>query len=201
MKSNKRTRAIFFTVLAVVVVLCVIVGIRNYQKPVGAGLSEAEIAALRETYPVCGDDAKLSPLIDKRDPTWEEIKENSDTFVYATIDGEWTKYESSYGFEQYEYPITVLEDTQGYFEYGKQMTISANIAFIEYNPDLKPGMKIIFPVNLKSEEETRLSFSVEGMYYVTDDETVLSAFDEDKHAVEPKLTGKKLWMLMEDVKK
>lgn len=201
MKPNKRTRAIFFTVLAVVVVICTAVGVWGCQKPVGAGLSEAEIAALRETYPVCGDDAKLSPLVDKRDPTWEEIKENSDTFVYATVDGEWTKYESSYGFEQYEYPITVLEDTESYFEPGKQMTISANIAFIEYNPDLKPGMKIIFPVSLKSEEETRLSFSVEGMYYVTDDETVLSAFDEDKHAVEPKLTGKKLWMLMEDVKK
>lgn len=72
---------------------------------------------------------------------------------------------------------------------------------IEYNPDFRPGMKIFFPVMLESQEGTWLDFNVEGTYYVTEDEHVLSAFDEDKIAMKKKMTGKKLSILMQDVKK
>lgn len=204
-KPEKRARPALFALLAAVLVLCAAIVFEVYQTTTGARLSEAQIAALRESYPVCGDIGKIPQNIDRFGfPTWEEIKERSDTFLYATIDGEWSKYFRTYGLYgsySYEYPITVIEDTEGCFEPGEMLTIASNLSLLEYNPDLKPGMKIIFPVSLEFQEETRLYFSVEGMYYVTEDDYVLSAFDEDKHAVKQKMTGKKLRALMREVKK
>lgn len=202
MKLNRKNRPALFILLALLLLSGCAAGFGVYQTTIGASLSQAQIAELRETYPICGDDNKIPQVIEKsgKNPTWEEIKERSDTFVYATVDGEWTTYQR-FIYDWYEYPITVIEDTEGFFQPGEKLSIASNLALIEYNPDFRPGMKIFFPVMLESQEGTRLDFSVEGTYYVTEDEHVLSAFDEDKIAMEKKMTGKKLSVLMQDVKK
>ena len=103
-------------------------------------------------------------------------------------------------YEFYEYPITVIEDTSGIYEAGDQITISDNVMFMEANPKLNSGMRVVVPVMVDDDVSTRANFNVYGTYYVTEDGYALSAFDEEV-AQTRAMTGVKVEALLEQLKK
>lgn len=219
MKLNKKTGTVFFTLMALILVAGCTIGLLFSRNVFDTSLSETQIMELRETYPICGDVAKIPALVEKRDFTWAEIKKYNDTFIYATIDGEMMTFqryvstgdpeldkkrqENGIGdvYTFYEYPITVIEDTEGLYQPGDKLTMAANTIFLDYNPKLSKGMKMIIPAVPDSQKETRVQFGLKGMYYVTEDEHVLSAFDESTALMKEKLTGKKVDTLLRELKK
>lgn len=164
-------------------------------------LTDEQISQLREQYPICGiiepPNVSLNHNI-----SLEDIIELSDSFIYGKVVGDYKTYfvNASTGkteadkkrkekgiedtFEFYEYTLNVIEDTEDKYQKGDVITISDNIIFKDYNPKLSDGMKVIVPVfegkNVK--HPTRRSYSVIGMYYVTDDGYAISAFSENKQA-------------------
>ena len=177
-------------------------------------LSEEEITVLRETYPLCGN---LSGL-DMRYATMAEEIEHNDTFVYGTVEGESSTYVksvlngerqpegtrpngSAFLYEYYSYTVSVIEDSEGIYQGGEKIQIEAPMSFVDFNPRLSDGMKIVVPILLDSESETLTYFGAMGMYYVTEDGYVLSVVDEALMEMEEPLTGVKLEKLLEKVKK
>ena len=164
-------------------------------------LTDEQISQLREQYPICGiiepPNVSLNHNI-----SLEDIIELSDSFVYGEVVGDYKTYfvNASTGkteadkkrkekgiedtFEFYEYTLNVINDTEGKYQKGDVITISDNIIFKDYNPKLSDGMKVVVPVfegkNVK--HPTRRSYSVIGMYYVTNDGYAISAFSENKQA-------------------
>lgn len=164
-------------------------------------LTNEQISSLREQYPICA--IKEPPNVSmNHNISLEDIIELSDSFVYGEVVGDYKTYlvNASTGkdevdkkrkekgiedtFEFYEYTLNVINDTEGKYQKGDVITISDNIIFKDYNPKLSDGMKVVVPVfegkNVK--HPTRRSYSVIGMYYVTDDGYAISAFSENKQA-------------------
>ena len=144
--------------------------------------------------------------------------ERSDTFIYGTVVGDSSEYlvtasagnsaldekreENGLGstYEFYEYPISVISDTNGLFKKGEQITIAASKEFEDYNPHLSTGMEVVVPMIRDDEKATHTQFMVHGMYYVTGDGYVLSAYDEAA-ATEKKLSGMKVEALLREIEK
>ena len=185
----------------------------NEPKP---HLSEAQIAELREQYPVCG--IKLPPMVDMKVVTLEETIEKAETFVYGEVVGECSTYYKNITtgheeldekrkangisdvYEFYEYTITVLDDSEDKHIKGDEITITANSMFMEYNPQLSDGMRVVVPVIQTKGKASRYYYGVEGMYYVTEDGYALSAFDEQTRAKKA-YSGVKVEDLLEALKK
>lgn len=196
-----------------------IVGLTGYfivENKSGQRLSEEQIAEWRQEYPICG--LHLPPLVDMGVPSFDQVKENADTFVYGTVTGEmstYTEYIStgssvldtkrqnagvSDAYTFYEYPISVIEDTAGLYKAGDCITIAANMVFVDYNPQLSEGMKVVVPVIQDSDKPGRTQFGVQGMYYVTEEDYVLSAFEESAMDMKP-MSGMKVGELLKKLKK
>lgn len=157
-------------------------------------LTEQQIAFLRDKYPIYG--LKTPPTVDMAPPSLESGIRVADTFVYGEILEELPTYEKYIPFgipafdgktegkglsnteTFYEHSVLVISDSEGLYEKGDVITIAANIIFKEHNPELKSGMKFVIPVSKDDDKEGRTQFSVSGMYHVTDDGYVISAFDE-----------------------
>ncbi len=179
-------------------------------------LSEEVIAELREEYPVCGIKSPPNLFLLRRDLS--EVKELTETFVYGKVIGEMSIYQvearlsnealrekrNANGindiFEHYEYTISVIGDTEGIYSGGETITIAANADFMEYNPKLKDGMKVVVPIIRDKRVKGRTSYTVNGMYYVTDDDYAITAFDETKNGKRV-LNGVKVDVLMKELKK
>lgn len=185
----------------------------NEPKP---HLSEAQIVALREQYPVCGI---ITPLLgDMRESTLEEAVERAETFVYGEVVGDYSTYYKNIStgheeldakrkangisdvYEFYEYTINVFNDTEGKYTKGEQITLADNTEFMEYNPQLSDGMRVVVPIIQSKEKESRYYYGVNGMYYVTEDGYALSAFDEQTRAKKA-YSGVKVEDLLEALKK
>jgi hypothetical protein len=168
----------------------------NEPKP---HLTEAQIAELREQYPIYG--IKVPPLVERgKEATLEEAIERAESFVYGEVIGDYTIYYKniSTGHEEldakrkangisdleefYEYTITVLDDTEGLFTKGEQITIASNTMFMEYKPSLSDGMQVVVPVIQSREKESRYGYGVEGTFYITEDGYAIAAFDEARRA-------------------
>lgn len=179
-------------------------------------LSEAQIAQLREQYPICG--IKLPPMLDMKEVTLEETIEKAETFVYGKVVGERSTYYKNIStgheeldtkrkangisdvYEFYEYTIIVLDDSEGKHTKGDEITITANSMFLEYNPQLSDGMRVVVPVIQTKGKASRYYYGVEGMYYVTEDGDAISAFDEVRLAKKA-YSGVKVEDLLEALKK
>ncbi len=216
MKATGKQRRFWKIVLPVVVLAAICTVCYSVSHP--QSLSESEIAKLRQKYPVCGDISKIQNAGSYRTPTWDQIQEVNDTFIYCTIERDMTTYdayistgnseldkkrqENGIGdvYKFYEYPITVIEDAAGIFQPGDKLTIAANMAFVDFNPHLSKGMKVIAPVILDMDKDTRTQFGVQGFYYVTEDGYALSAFDEQKASMKTPVTGKKADVLLRELK-
>lgn len=149
-------------------------------------------------------------------PSLEFGIRGADTFVYCEILEELPTYQKyvSTGIPEldakmeskglsntetfYEHSVLVISDSEGLYEKGDVITIAANIIFEEDNPELKPGMKFVIPVSKDDDKEGRTQFNVSGMYHVTDDGYVISAFDEATS--KQKLSGIKVESFFEKVR-
>lgn len=175
-------------------VLCVVVIGVMFLNGHQHRLSEAEVSALRNEYPVYGDvNLFHGPM---RIPTLREVKENVDTFVYGVVEGEVSTYSRSLSagnaeldgkrkgngindiFEYDAYTLSVITDTEGVYKAGDKISISSPKEFAELNPVLSAGMEIVVPITRDEEEPDRNYYAVFGMYYVTEDQYAISAFDE-----------------------
>ena len=210
----KKTKHIFLVIIFLTI--CSIVFILNSaQKP----LSETEILDLRDQYPIYG--IRIPETISMQEVTLEEYiqYDSLDSFVYGEVVGELStfgknistgyseldekinKYVVNPSHDFYEYTISVIKDTEGRYKKGEQITIAANILFINYNPTLSDGMKVVVPVLEDEPSINREWFHVIGMYYVTEDDYVISAYDEDKFLTRNNMSGMKVDDLLKELAK
>lgn len=163
-------------------------------------LTAQEIAALREVYPLCGK----PDLIEMRDVPLEEYIERADTFVYGEIVGEGRYFTKAFGIrdvEFYEYTLTVLDDSEGIYENGTQITFVANALLEDSNPKLRDGMRMVVPVTAEEGVPGRTSFGTQGVFYVTEDGYAITAFDEAQTGTKLDLNGVRVEKLLDAVRK
>lgn len=180
-------------------------------------LTETQIEALREQYPICGRIVPALASISKS--SLEDVKGRVESFVYGEVVGDISTYyvNASTGtieldekrqkhgindvFEFYEYTISVISDTEGKYESGELITIAANSDMKNYNPKLTDGMKVVVPVTEDDKVDNRNYYNVVGTFYVTDDGYAISAFDEEPAKLRRSLSGIKVEELMKELKK
>jgi hypothetical protein len=211
MRNKKSIAIICGTVLAAIT--SIVLGMNKTNR-----LSESEISNLRKQYPVCGTDDMGSLAVQISETLEEKLARNNIySFVYGEVAGDRETYfynlatgdevlESKLSgtglsvYEYYEYPILVLEDTEGYHAKGEMITIAGNMMFKDSKPELTNGMKIVVPLVENYDKESRNYFTEVGMYYVTDDEYVLSAYDEESLS-NTAYTGLKVQALLKELGK
>jgi len=172
-----------------ILLICILAQINHRE----SRLTDSQIASLRETYPIYG--VKIPPLIEMHTPAFTEVKNSVETFVYGEVVGEAQTYHKLYDF--YEYPLSIIKDTKGKYQTGDHITITANKIFEDYNPKLSAGMKVVVPVTADTEVAGRTHYTVIGMYYVTEDGYVLSAYEES----DVNYSGLKIEELLKRLKK
>lgn len=160
-------------------------------------LSEAEIAALREKYPIHG--TKIPETVCMVQYSFEEAVEMANTVIYGEVTGDYESYFSGI-VDWYEYPVNVIEDTEGLFLKGEQIFINHTEIMKDYYGTLSEGMKVIVPVIKDNDGGNRYNYSVIGMYYVTEDGYVISAYDEESLA-DQVYSGMKGQQFLEKVRK
>lgn len=159
-------------------------------------LNSDQINILREQYPVY---TGIAPFVEiSRELTLQEVGEASYTFVHGKIIGDSFRYsknigtgiseidekqDSMGGFDEefYGYTLQVIRDTENKFEQNNIITIEVNAIFSDMLPVLKDGMEVIVPVTewATTERPNRYNYTRTGMYYVTPDDYVLSAYQEE----------------------
>lgn len=183
-------------------------------------LDEAQIIALRENYPICG--LEVPPMIEMMPLSLEQVKNYAETFVYGEVVGDFEIYSTKLStgntmldeqrkengisdeYSFYEYTISVISDTEGLMRKGEKITISDNVIFMDYNPKLSDGMKVVVPISGRDKDvASRTSFLVDGMYYVIEDEYAISVFDESATYSKSKdaLSGVKVDVLLKKLRK
>lgn len=157
-------------------------------------LSRGQIEQLREEYPMADAPADMEFL-------WQPVENKigiSDTFIYAEIIGEKNYYSRSVSmgdeeldkkleskggniFSYFEVPVRIIQDSEGLYQEGDEITISANCIYEDTAPRMEPGMKIVASISNDStgtQPDYRKSYGLIGFYYVTDDGYALAAFPE-----------------------
>lgn len=144
-------------------------------------LTEAEIQLLRQTYPIYnpGKAEELGtghPL--------DALRGNS-TLVVAEIMNESLTYEESWGSGNgvYPYQIEVVTDSEGLFEKGEVIYLYCTKDDWYYEPKFDQGTRLAFIITEHDLERDpkRWEVSWEEMYYVTEDNHVLSMFNESAY--------------------
>ncbi len=213
---NRRKNIIIFSALLVVLSICCIINECNKHDR----LEEAQIAELRNDYPICGLEAP--GMIDLVPLSLSEVKARAETFVYGEVIGEFDIYSTKLStgntaldeqrqengiideYSFYEYTISVIADTEGILKKGEKITISDNAIFMDYNPKLSDGMKVVVPIMRRDNDVVnRAYYTTSGMFYVTDDEYVISVFDENTTTSKAKdlLSGVNVDVLLKKLKK
>ncbi len=168
-------------VLVICCLVAVLVGVL-YEEPVPEErLTPEQIAALRDEYPIM---PISTPLIDARLVDIEEVIERVDSFVYGEVTGDLVKFTSPmYGFKRYEYAFTVIDDSNGKYAKGEQITVAASMETKECDPQLYKGMKIVLPVSKDDDVPSRSYFGSQGAFYVTPDGYTLPVVENEKDTV------------------
>lgn len=212
-------KVILISCLIIVIISISLICYFNHTDTVEDRLTDEQIAMLREQYPICGT-ADIPTISLNPNIKLEYIIERVDSFVYGEVIGDYSTYyvnaltgkteldakRKANGikdtFEFYEYTISVIDDSEGKHKKGDIITIADNVDFMDYNPKLSDGMKIVVPVFVRKTKNhpTRRDYDVCGMYYVTDAGYAISAYDETK-ATEKALTGIKVEQLLKELKK
>ena len=183
-------------------------------------LEETQIATLREKYPICG--LEVPATLSMTHLSLDQVKNYAETFVYGEIVGDFETYSTKLStgnivldenrkenglsdeYSYYEYTISVINDTEGIIKKGEKITISDNVIFMDYNPKLSDGMRVVVPIMWRDEDvPTRAYYTVDGMYYVTEEGYAISAFDENATYSKSKdeLSGVKVDTLLKKLKK
>ena len=203
----KKNFCIVFIITLIITIACYMMYI-NFDR-----LTDVQIEALRDEYPICfGEPYGVSMIY----PSLEDITSIADTFVYAKIVGDVKRYtidisvendaleekHKQYGisntYEFYEYTLEIIRDTEKQFtrSNGQTITIVANSMFEEYYPVLKKDMRVVVPVHKRN--DNKYDYTKYGFYYVTEDDYVLSAFEESSISSK---SGIKINSLMDQLKK
>lgn len=190
---KKRNKHIFISTVLIVCFLFtfIFVYINSNNR-----LSEKQISNLREQYPICGINTPIFATMSEI--LLEDAIDTFDSFVYGEVIGESTTYYKTIStgypevdakmqskgmsnvYEFYEYTLRVIKDTEEKYTEGETITIASNVMFKDFNPKLSDGMKVVVPVTRNTDKPSRNDYIVVGMYYVTDEGYVISAFDESK---------------------
>ena len=180
--------AVLYLILATAFVA---MGVWQVGKP-PERLSEAEIAELREEYPVFP--LAFPPMVDGRFPTLDELIVDVDFFVYGEV------IEKYYN---YRYTIRVIQDTEGFYEKGEEITIRNGIMFADYTVSFEEGMKIVYGAGVSKKDAKETGYIGVGTYYVTEDGYVLSAFPEEPKTMKwhRPYTGVKVEYLLRKLRK
>ncbi len=214
----KNKKALWIVGLLVLCCLAVVlVGVLQKQAQPEDRLTPEQKEALREEYPICG--IKMPPLISMRKSDIETVRTHVETFVYGEVTSDIIKYNTTVSLENedladkraengiddtvdfYEYEFTVLDDSDGIYAKGDKITISANIEFIEYNPQLYKGMKIIVPLTKVKKEAGRRYFSGNGSFYVTPDGYTIPVMESKAKSNDEMYSGLKVEDLLAKLKK
>ena len=178
-------------------------------------LSEKEIWELRKSYPMSEMTCALGQVnVVPLDRLLE--RGTIQTFVYGEVIGDVmlsskkfsvgdevmdTKLEK-HGLdftEYFEYKISVIEDTEEKYQKGDIVTIYSNSIYRDMYPEFSDGMKVIVPLAEGDEGQNRDTYGVVGMYYVTDNDYAISAYDEDEYAMST-YSGLRVNTLLEELK-
>lgn len=222
----KKSRKLMIAVLFSVIFLFFVIQIRIIKESKDVKrLSEEEILQLREEYPISG--LESPPMVDMMQVTLEEYIESINkynepgafTFVYGEVVGEAFTYDEyiSTGIEAlddknksngidlnhefYGYKISVIKDTEGRYQEGDQIVISANIMFIEYNPTFSDGMRVVVPVLENDPSDNEVWYDVVGMYYITENDYAISAYDEETLLEREPMSGMHIDKLLKQLHK
>ena len=161
-------------------------------------LSEAEIAELREEYPILP--LSFSCLMSYHIPSLDEVTEDMECFTYAEI------VKDSDTYSNYRYTLRVIRDTEGFYRPGEEILIGPDYRKNNGKPHFRAGMKIVYGTYLSKYREGNpkdTEYTVIGTYYVTDDGYVLSAFPEIPEIMKDRepYTGVKVEYLLKKLRK
>ena len=166
-------------VIILSIILFVLMGVVYviYKNPVPViSLSEEEIEALREIYPVNDD---TPPNADMVEATFEQYIDRCNCFVVAEIVSEADKYYKkgivSDAFIKYE--VRIIRDVWDNIEQDT-VEMSYNSMFDVGMPSMDVGSKFIIGGSYNS-ETSMLGITSYTMFYVTDDGYVLSVKSEE----------------------
>lgn len=208
MKRINRKNALALIAGLLATLLCALTACAPAAEP----LTDAEIEALREKYPVS---TEKPSMLSMRDQTFAQWIEQMDTVAYVEITGESQFYSIALGGSDekpmekeetvdssraghFEYPAKVIRDATGVFKGGEQITISSPQMLFDVTPAFKAGDRIAVGVAKDKYKETRYQFAYLCAYYVTEDEHILSCFQELEG---DEKTGLTIDGLFEEVKK
>ena len=157
--------------------ILVVTGLLWVQQP-PKRLSEAEIAELREEYPVHED--YFNQLIGPIRIPMERWTVMMDSVVYGEV----------VGGSPHCPVIRVIRDTEGMFRAGDELQLSVGRDFIAHCAALEIGTRIVTPVSNQN-PGGEISYYREVTYYVTEEGYLLSLYPEEAFA-EPSFTGRTL---------
>lgn len=216
MRMKKKYWLLFSFLL--VCTLCISMGV--YQQSANLKrLNEGQIEELRKDYPIY--QLTSPPEVFRRYPSLDEAIEDADSFIYGEIIGGMETYSEyiSTGIPAldekqkrlghnsattfYKYTLRVIEDTEGVYKPGEELTITSNMEYINYKPQFEVGMKIVYGTVLSKYNPKETDYMTVGTYYVTDDGYALSAFPEEQKTMKSRGTysGVKVEYLLKQLKK
>lgn len=161
-----------------------------------ARLTAEEIEALRVDYPFCCNPGMVEIMF----VPIEENIERAHTFVYGEIIGEAEQY-SSLWHDGFRYTTTVIDDSEGLFEKGEQVTFSETDWMRGMIPEFSNGMQFIAAYKVGEEDKNNGHCLWWSMFYVTEDGYVIATFDEALMGSELILNGMRVEDVLKAVKK
>ena len=143
-------------------------------------LTQEQIALLREDYPAHFGTPFTGSI---RFPSVEEQVYRADTMLHVKVIEQIKDFDVHIEEEDYSgthtffgYIFEVIDDGEGLYKPGTEVSVRANVITKPTFPKLEKGMEIITPVALDPEIDA-LFFSPFSMYYVTPDGYTLAVYD------------------------
>lgn len=190
MKKCKRYGVLIMGVLLIALAVWVVSNLNVNKR-----LSDEQIVELRKDYPVYGMNANGNDNFDF-DILSAVCEEHVQTFIYCEIVSDASvDYPSFHA----EYKVKVLKDTEKLYSEQEEIIIVGSTDEEYILPVFSKGMKIVLPI-WRDDDGRRHWYSIVGTYWVTDDEYVLSAFNEGKYS-QCDFTGTQLAQLWKELEK
>jgi hypothetical protein len=162
----------------------VLIALGKSGGPMPERLSDEQIAALREQYPLGRDTSALAGRVPIDLYLLATAVRDADTILRAKVLGDAKGFSSSnedYGrviTNTYSgYSLEAINDSAGLYPKGTIVDVYVNSMFINDIPKLKKGMEIIIMPRKFSLWGGRNSVNLSFLYYVTKDGYVLAAYD------------------------
>jgi hypothetical protein len=163
----------------------VLIALGKSGGPMPERLSDEQIAALREQYPLGRNTPPLVSMSTRQDISRLAMEvQMADTILRAKVLGDAKGF--SLSLEEYGtvipasysgYSLEAISDSAGLYPKGTVVDVYMNSMFINDIPKLKKGMEVIVMPGQFSLWGGRNSVNLSFLYYVTKDGYVLAAYD------------------------